>query len=263
MKKLLLPLILCLLATSSWSQADVRKIKTIPCSIEPIERAKIHPLDSYSAAPSISSNWSGYATTSTNKTVTQASGNWIVPTLKATPNSSYCAIWVGIDGYSSRTVEQIGTSHNWINGKVQHSAWFEMFPDGAYQIVGFPLTSGDTISAKVTYIGSNTFQLNIVNLTQKVSAVIPRRYTRSATALRNSAEWIVEAPFYKKVLPLADFQSAFLTKCSAIIRGRKGSITAFGSASHEIIMQAGDQEKASPLHLSSNGSSFEVAWLSE
>src|SRR5437762_3371450 len=82
-----------------------------------------------------STNWCGYVaeknfSTPTKNSVSAVSGSWIVPKLVSTPSNSYCAIWVGIDGYSSPTVEQIGTSHNWINGAQQNYTWFEMYPNG-------------------------------------------------------------------------------------------------------------------------------------
>ena len=77
-----------------------------------------------------SSNWSGYAAeTNLNDpasgAVTAVSGSWVVPKVTPTSNSStaYSSVWVGIDGYSSSTVEQIGTDSDVVNGQVQYYAW--------------------------------------------------------------------------------------------------------------------------------------------
>jgi Peptidase A4 family len=55
-----------------------------------------------------STNWSGYAVTGAS--FTHAAGSWIVPTVNCskTPNT-FAAFWVGIDGWTSSTVEQTGT----------------------------------------------------------------------------------------------------------------------------------------------------------
>ena len=42
---------------------------------------------------------------------------------------TYSSVWVGIDGYSSNTVEQIGTEQDVsANGKTSYYAWYEMYP---------------------------------------------------------------------------------------------------------------------------------------
>jgi len=56
-----------------------------------------------------SSNWSGYAVTAGRSTVTDVKGSWIVPPVSCSGSNQYASLWVGIDGYNSSTVEQIGT----------------------------------------------------------------------------------------------------------------------------------------------------------
>ena len=129
-----------------------------------------------------STNWSGYvAASNINKpvknTVTGVYGSWIVPNITASNNNTYSAIWVGIDGYNSPTVEQIGTGHDYVNGVKQHYAWFEMYPGPSYTIVGFPVNVGDLISAIVEYSGNNVFTMTLINNTQKVRTTIPTKYT--------------------------------------------------------------------------------------
>src|SRR5262249_16810121 len=82
-----------------------------------------------------SSNWSGYAdqtnlNTPQNGAVTAVSGSWVVPSVVAgSSRSSYSSFWVGIDGYSSNSVEQIGTDSDVINGVPTYYAWYEMYPN--------------------------------------------------------------------------------------------------------------------------------------
>ena len=42
-------------------------------------------------------------------------------------------MWVGIDGYSDSTVEQIGTEENVVNGVPQYHAWWKMYSAGKSQ----------------------------------------------------------------------------------------------------------------------------------
>ena len=54
-----------------------------------------------------SSNWSGYAIETNPGDVSKVSGTWKVPAVTGS-STAYSAYWVGIDGYSSSTVEQSG-----------------------------------------------------------------------------------------------------------------------------------------------------------
>jgi hypothetical protein len=159
---------------------------------------------------SISENWSGYVAESnmsspTNGFVTSVKGSWTVPTL--TRNSSmntYVAIWVGIDGFSDRTVEQIGTEQEWVNGVQQNYAWIELYPNPSQIISGITVHAEDHFNASVLYKGNNYFSFSIIDLTTGQS------YSRTlrASAQRQSAEWIVEAPSSGGgVLPLAKFST--------------------------------------------------------
>ena len=58
-------------------------------------------------------------------------GSWIVPTVTGSSRgTTYSAVWVGIDGYSDSTVEQIGTEEDVVNGGPSMHAWWEMYSSG-------------------------------------------------------------------------------------------------------------------------------------
>jgi hypothetical protein len=214
-------------------------------------------------------NWSGYASATdienpTNGTVSEVSGFWTVPALQPTPDNSFTAIWVGIDGFSSPTVEQLGTEHDWSSGKQQNSAWFEMYPNPSFQINGFPLEVGDLIQAEVSYQGDQQFQLSIVNHTQNHFTVIPASLTKSTVAKRSSAEWILEAPFSSEVLPLSDFQEVVFHHCIATISGEKGGIMHKGWQADAINMATTDGVvKATTSSLTPDEQSFTITWAHE
>lgn len=189
-------------------------------------------------------NWSGYsAFTGTKKnpnptfgSVTEASGTWTVPELASSRGGdTYSSAWVGIDGYVSPVVEQIGTEHDVINGIPTYFAWFEMFPADSQLIEGFPVDIGDKIEAQVTYEGidgnaNNLFRLALKNHTKKVKFAIVQSTLPGNPAHLSSANWIVEAPAISVptncigILPLADFGTIFFENCQATIEGRKGAI---------------------------------------
>ncbi len=169
---------------------------------------------------SLSTNWSGYAVSAPKDSVTVVSGSWNVPAVTGTGNT-YAASWVGINGLTSSTVEQIGTESNIANGKPQYYAWVEMYPS---PMVTVPLTinANDQIDAAVSYgPTSGQFTLSITDVTSGHSYST----TQSAPqAQRSSAEWIEEAPSSGGVLPLANFGTVNFSAASATIGGTAGPI---------------------------------------
>lgn len=249
----------------------------VECTFEPINSTKdtalSHPhipgsLPAWRRSPQSvvqsSTNWAGYVAVSniTNpvkNSVTKVAGSWIVPTITIAKNNSYSAFWIGIDGYSNGTVEQIGTAHDSSSGVVQHYAWFEMYPGGSYSINGFPLAVGDTISATITYTGNGIFVMSLYNNTKKVFVTIPTAYTKSITAQRSSAEWIVEAPYLNGILPLANFGTAHLSGCTATINGVNHAIGLFPVIDLNMVTTKG-AFKAVTSNLLTTEDAFSVAW---
>ncbi len=220
---------------------------------------------------STSANWSGYVAARSLKhpeckAVSSVSGYWTVPQLNPSPNDAFCGIWVGIDGYkNSPTVEQIGTAHNWIGGAQTNYAWFEMYPEQAFIIAGFPVNIGDVIGAEVSYIGNHTFQLTIHNVTQSLYTTIPPAATVSYFAKRNTAEWIVEAPsMNSQIQPLSNYGSVIFSNCSTTIQGRTGSINS-GRWNYNAITMSKTQGVAEsvPSTLGFGGTSFSASWQNQ
>ncbi len=238
----------------------------IQCKIIPRKRAKTS-VPHKKLRDGTSENWSGYAAaTSLIKpamfSVTQISGTWTVPEVKASKEDTYSSIWVGIDGFSSGTVEQIGTEHDWHNGKQEHYAWFEMFPKYPHELSGFPVEPGDVISADITYKGNGTFKLVLSNHTKQVTTTVPHSHTVNARAQRSSAEWIVEAPATSSgVLPLAHLSQVKMKDCTATINGVTGSIDNGHWKSTKLDMESKNgTKKARTSNLSSDSKSFLVKW---
>lgn len=220
-----------------------------------------------------SNNWCGYVaaknlTHPIPGSVTAVYGTWIVPQVmapsQANTKNTYSSLWIGIDGYNNGTVEQIGTAHEWHNGKAVHYAWFEMYPNAAFEITGFPLNPGDSISATIEYKGNNVFQMTLANNTRKVQTTVPTVYTTSSDAVRACAEWIAEAPYMNGILPLAHFSPVPFSRCIATITGVTGSISDHVWHHDNIMMKnALMVPKATASTLQESGQSFTVTWLHE
>jgi hypothetical protein len=215
-----------------------------------------------------STNWAGYAVTGSKGSVSKVSGSWIVPKIHGSCPSSqyqYSSFWVGIDGYSSTTVEQLGTDSDCQAGRAVYYAWYEFYPAASHLIAKLTITPGDTISASVSY-ASGAFTVKMTDLTSGGSF----SKTHAMSASRTSAEWIAEAPASSSgILPLADFGSvqfgydatSVSGTCTATVGGTSGDIASFSTAiAIDMVTQKGSLAKATPTALSSDGTSFNVTW---
>ena len=150
--------------------------------------------------------WYGYVVT--GSTYTSTTADWTMPTLTCGANSSgyYAAIWTGLDGYQSATVEQIGAEVACENKTAGYFGWYDLYPQAPVDFSN-PLKPGDQLAASVTYDGSSKFTLTLDDLTAGWKQTVAK--TLSGTA-RSSAESIVEAPDNLSCAPtvtLADFTS--------------------------------------------------------
>ncbi|MCX6989535.1 MAG: G1 family endopeptidase [Chlamydiae bacterium] len=240
----------------------------IQCTLDSIDHDSLHsqinPVEM--VIQKASQNWSGYAGATnilnpTHGAVTAVTGAWVIPVVQRSSNQTYSASWIGIDGLSNGSVEQIGTAHNWINGSQQNYVWFEMYPKSAYVINGFPVANGDIISAWINYLGNGVFQMTIENVTRKVYFTVPTSYTTNHSAQRSSAEWIMEAPSsVSGILPLANFSKEIFTNCQAIIGGVTAPIVNNHWQCVELLMDTSTRAiKALPSTIS-GGNAFNVTW---
>jgi hypothetical protein len=219
-----------------------------------------------------STNWAGYVSVSSSEfpdtAVSYVYGSFTVPTLLPNSvNGSYGALWAGIDGMFSDTVEQIGINTYWTTlGGQQNYAWFEMYPTGAFEISGFPMNPGDIIAVEIMYQGNYVFNLSIGNMTQLVYYVAPASMTTMTFApQRNSAEWVMEAPYSSGTLPLADFGTSFFTSSQTTLNNESGPIDYpawYSTAITMISQNSPSQVKAIPQQLSPDGRSFTLTWKS-
>src|SRR2546426_5846265 len=209
-----------------------------------------------------STNWSGYAVTGASGSVSDAKGSWTVPAIQGTCPSTnqYSSFWVGIDGFSSGTVEQTGTDSDCQNGVPTYYAWFEFYPHPMFSINTMTIQPGDVISAEVQYAPqTRLFTASIKNATTGQSFSTSARVNR---ARRSSAEWIAEAPSSAGgILPLAAFGTSFYgvdntgvaNTSDATVSGTIAPIGSFGSNVYQIRMVSVSDSsvtKAEPSSLS-------------
>jgi hypothetical protein len=205
-----------------------------------------------------STNWSGYADTGSN-TYSTITGSWTEPKATCTSTTSLAAFWVGIDGYSSDSVEQDGTLIECISGTPSYFTWWEMYPSNDIQVVGETLKPGDKISASVVKTGTK-YALKVTDSTTPANSFSTTQTCSATKCVDSSAEWIAEAPSGSSgVYPLSNFGSWTLS--SATVKGGSKSGTISSFTDDEITMvDSGGATEAKPGALNGSGNSFKVTW---
>lgn len=202
-----------------------------------------------------STNWSGYADTGSGfSTVT---GSWTEPGVSCTSTTSLAAFWVGLDGYSSSSVEQDGTLIECYRHVAYYYTWWEMYPTNAIQVVGSTLRAGDSITASVVRSGTS-YTLKVTDSSRSADSFST---TQSCSSCANSsAEWIAEAPSGSSgVYPLSDFGSWTESGATVTAGSTSGVISSFTDDELTMINSSG-AIKAQPGAPNGSGNGFGVTW---
>ena len=200
-----------------------------------------------------STNWAGYAARGPFHAFRNVSARWVQPRAVCASLSTYSAFWVGLDGFGSGTVEQVGTSSDCSRGRPVYYAWYEMYPR-LPSFLPVPIHPGDRVVASVTHTRSGRFALYLRNLTTGRHAITMQDmpYARAS-----SAEVIAEAPLTssrRSVLPLANFRQ--VSFADAIVNGR--GIAAFHPTRLTMVVNRSTvKARASEVV---RGSGFSVTW---
>ena len=202
-----------------------------------------------------STNWSGYADTGSGfSTVT---GSWTEPGVSCTSTTSLAAFWVGIDGYSSSSVEQDGTLIECYRDVAYYYTWWEMYPTNDIQVVGSTLHAGDSITASVVRSGTS-YTLKVTDSSRSADSFTTTQTCSSCA--NSSAEWIAEAPSGSSgVYPLSDFGSWTESGATVKAGSTSGVISSFTDDELTMINSSG-ATKAQPGALNSSGNGFGVTW---
>ena len=87
-------------------------------------------------------------------THTSSGASWTMPTVHCGASTTYESMWTGLDGYSSDSVEQVGTDADCSGGTVEYDGWYELYP-AAPVYFGNAISAGNHMTASVTYSGTN------------------------------------------------------------------------------------------------------------
>ena len=209
-----------------------------------------------------SMDWAGYLVTpDLEKPQEQVSGinaSWTVPRIGAVSKDAYSSAWIGIGGHSEKTLIQVGTEHDSINGQEYYYAWYEMLPDIAVRIDNIGVYPGDLITASIILVNSNTneWAIRIYDLTNDKGFYRIFNYNSS----RSSAEWIAERPHVNdKIAPLANFGTMTFNDSYAMVGDNVGTISSF-PYSKVIMTNDLSTRLASVSSLNEDGASFNVTY---
>jgi hypothetical protein len=234
-----------------------------------------------------SANWAGYVIggSSSATKFKSVSGSWVVPTAKCSSGQGDSSFWVGIGGSGSsdtQALEQDGTEIDCnADGSASYSAWYEMVPSPPVT-VDMAVHPGDHITGKVTVDGTNV-TMSLSNATTGGSYDKTFQLSNPDTS---SAEWIAEAPSTCNgdlssctPLPLADFGTAQFSGSSATTTdGHTGTISDSAWQTAAVTLSPSSSQQgfgsqftsygsgsagATPSSLSSDGSSFSVAYSAD
>lgn len=213
-----------------------------------------------SSLPSL--NWSGFADTSSTSTAddfTHVSGSWTIPAVTCPSalyqtQGAYISNWVGIDGFSDQTVEQLGTGAQCYEGVLYYYVWYEMFPAGTVEEgttacinnnVNCP-QPGDQITASVAVTpgtdSNNNYKLSLTDHTRPQESFSVTASCATTTCTDSSAEWIVERPAYEPIpglfqfVPLVYYGRTGFESGSLVADGRPSSIGGFRGAVYSMPM---------------------------
>ncbi|KAB8077620.1 peptidase A4 family-domain-containing protein [Aspergillus leporis] len=171
-----------------------------------------------------SSNWAGAVLIGSS--YTSVTGTFVVPTPSIPSGGSsreqYCAsAWVGIDGDTCETaILQTGVDFCIEGSSVSYDAWYEWYPDYAYDFSGISFSAGDEVKVTVDASSKTGGTATVENIT-KGKSVTHTFSGQSGNALcETNAEWILEDfSSGSSLVPFADFGTVTFTDISATSGG--------------------------------------------
>ena len=211
----------------------------------------------------LSLSWAGYiiAENSANPQleVIAVNASWTVPKVNASAGDGSSSAWIGIGGQLDKTLIQIGTEHDSLNGQETYSAWYELLPSFAVRLTDITVSSGDTIVASISLINSDTNEWSIQITDATNGQVFNNNVFYNSTRL--SGEWIVERPtINSQISTLSNFGSITFTDSYANVNPVIGTI---GNFQYSQIHMTNSQGTllTSVSSIGTNGSSFTVNYL--
>ena len=209
---------------------------------------------------SASFNWSGYADTATKaQTFTKVSGAWTTPSVTCSAEDQITSDWVGLDGFTSSTVEQLGTISWCFQHTPTYFTWYEMFPAGTVE-VGTALKPGDKITASVTRTGTS-YVLKLTDATTAGNNISVTKSCALATCKDTSAEWISERPSFSiGIVPQAHYNAFKITSGSVTANGKTTTIGAGPGVNAVTMIDATQTYNLNTVSTLTGGNAFSTTW---
>jgi Peptidase A4 family len=246
-------------AASEARASAVSEIKKLVVGYHPTDRRVGITSPGFKGLSDVTStNWAGYA--DTGSSFSNVSASWTEPGGSCSSRTtSLAAFWVGIDGYSSNSVEQDGTIIECYDRTAYQYTWWEMYPTNDIQIVGQTAAAGDAITASVVRSGTS-YKLTVTDATHTADSFTKTETCSASSCVDSSAEWIAEAPTGSGgVEPLTNFGTWTASNAAVTEGSTAGSISSF--TDDEITMIDGSgATKALPGALNGAGTGFSVTW---
>jgi hypothetical protein len=193
--------------------------------------------------------WSGYAVTGAGP-YTKITGSWNVPTMNCSHGGGDASPWIGVDGWSNDTVEQIGVDLDCNNGVGSYHPWVEMYP-GPSDYFKETINAGDTLTASVT-VKNGTWTLTESDPTSGWTKTFKR--TPANPPKKASAEAIVEDIGNGDAPPVPDFNTVTFSNITV-----DGSPLASAGNPHQTTLERGSTPLSGESALS--GGNFSITWL--
>ncbi|GJE98817.1 peptidase A4 family-domain-containing protein [Phanerochaete sordida] len=203
-----------------------------------------------------SSNWAGAVYNSAKGTYKSVTATFVVPTPKSSGGggSQAASAWVGIDGDTcGNAILQTGVDFNVDGSSVSYDAWYEWYPDYAYDFSGITFKAGDSVTLTVT--ASSTTKGTAVITNNSNGKSVSKSISSSSALCEQDAEWIVE-DFEEgnSLVPFANFGTVTFTGASA-----KTASSSVGPSSANIIDI--QQNGKTLTSVSTSGSSVTVSYV--
>jgi hypothetical protein len=216
-------------------------------------------------------NWSGYV--ATGNTFNKVHGDITVPTVTCTSPTAQVLFWVGLDGFSNSTLEQVGVGAQ-CNGTntPTYFGWWEMINgNSGNEIHKIPSTQlkvvpGNTINCVVAAIpNSDYFNLQLYNSTTKEKAT--NLLEGGYATQRQTAEWIAERPIVNgnQYAPLARWSNVpTLFTAANYTTATSNVITPMTNANlislYMISAKTNWHQLDSVQNIWANGQTFQASW---
>ncbi|HEY5434705.1 MAG TPA: G1 family glutamic endopeptidase, partial [Candidatus Limnocylindrales bacterium] len=213
-----------------------------------------------------STDWAGYAVSSTSTPFTCVEATWTQPSVVCRGSGlAAVAFWVGIGGVGQAGLVQAGTQTQCDQGTPTIGAWHQSLPREPYATgADLPVAVGDRVHAQVLLVGRSSYALTLENLTTGASFSVT---STNGILDPTTAEWIVEAPTVGcpkrcTITSLPDFGTVTLSDVSTTIDGINGPLDAAGFVhTGTTLVTSSGLVRAKVSNTGGDGRSFAVTWV--